>query len=110
MERGAYVCICIKFIKRPYYHNKDIVPLKFRGTKLLHGGVKNVGKGGHRIGNHYKIHQFFKGGNIKKTCVKMYTYKKNKPKIIGGHKVFAKGNLRVKRRFNGVIVKGKPPL
>ena len=57
------------------------------------------------VGYNYKIHQLFKGGNIEKQGVKMYPHQKDKPKIIRKNKKFAKGNLRVKIRFHGVIIK-----
>ena len=66
---------------------------------------KYVYNGGNCVGYNDKIHQLFKGGNIKKQGVKVYSHQKDKPKIIRENEKFAKRNFCVKSHLNGVVIK-----
>ena len=104
MQRGADICICIKIIQCLNNIHAEIIPNKFGGAQFLLCGVKNIYNGGNCVGYNDKIHQLFKGGNIKKQGVKVYSHQKDKPKIIRENEKFAKRNFCVKVRLHGVIV------
>ena len=104
MQRGADICICIKIIQCLNNIHAEIIPNKFGGAQFLLCGVKNIYNGGNCVGYNDKIHQLFKGGNVKKQGVKMYPHQKDKPKIIRKNKKFTKRNFCVKVRLHGVIV------
>nr|DAV46599.1 MAG TPA: hypothetical protein [Caudoviricetes sp.] len=105
MQRGADICIRIEIIKCFYNINAEIIPLKFGGAQFLLCGVKYVYNGGNCVGYNDKIHQLFKGRNIKKQGVKVYSHQKDKPKIIRENEKFAKRNFCVKSHLNGVVIK-----